>query len=38
MRIIAVLNLDDDTAQGLLDEAVQREPASPGRPRGRVIR
>jgi cyanate lyase len=37
-RIIAVLDLDDDLAAELLDEAVTREPPPPGRPRGRVIR
>jgi cyanate lyase len=37
-RIIAALELDDDTAQWLLTEAVEREAPSPGRPRGRVVR
>jgi hypothetical protein len=38
MRIIWTLDLDDDLAAELLDEAVVREPAPPGRLRGRVIR
>lgn len=37
-RIVAALALDGDTARWLLDEAVEREAAPPGRPRGRVIR
>jgi transcriptional regulator with XRE-family HTH domain len=37
-RIVAVLDLDGDTANWLLDEAVEREAAPPGRPRGRVVR
>jgi ribosome-binding protein aMBF1 (putative translation factor) len=37
-RIIWTLDLDDDTAQWLLAESVEREPAPPGRPRGRVVR
>jgi transcriptional regulator with XRE-family HTH domain len=37
-RIINALGLDGDTARWLLDEAVEREAAPPGRPRGRVVR
>jgi transcriptional regulator with XRE-family HTH domain len=36
-RIIAALDIDDDTARWLLDEAVERAPAPPGS-RGRVLR
>lgn len=37
-KVIAALELDDDTARWLLDEAVERAPAPPGRLRGRVVR